>query len=67
MKGQVIISTHCLGCGVNLSGVGRGLSSVILRGWGVERGEGINKGQSSRAVKELELQSVCSSFKSRPP
>ena len=55
IKGQVIVSTHCLGCGINLSGVGRGVSTVIFRG--LEGGGGINRRQSARAVKELELQS----------
>ena len=38
IKGQVVISTYCLRCGVNLSGVGRGVSTVIFRGLGWEGG-----------------------------
>ena len=34
IKGQVVICTYYLGCGVNLSGVGRGISTVIFRGLG---------------------------------
>ena len=46
----MVISTYCLGRGVNLSGVGRGVSTVIFRGW--KRGIS-NRRQSGQAVKEL--------------